>query len=449
MTFLPVRLTGPTHRRRAPARDRAPVAQLLGAFFGGEPTFRLTAYDGSAIGPADASIGWHIASEEGLRHLVTAPGDMGVARAYLTDQLQFRGFHPGDPYEGFKALKAHDLRRPPAREIPSLLRQLGWSRLHPPAPPDIEMLPRWRRAAESLRGPAGRRAQAIAHHYDVSNAFYERVLGPSMTYTCACYARPDESLEAAQLRKNELVCGKLGLRCGMTLLDVGCGWGGLVRHAAKEYGVRALGVTLSRRQAQWATAQVAADGLAGLAEVRHLDYREAPEGPYDAISSIGLTEHIGVRHYPAYFRALARRLRPGGRLLNHCITRPHEHQSVRPERFTDRYVFPDGELAPVTRVAAAGALAGLEIAHVENLRPSYAYTLRDWGANLVRCWDACVAEVGVPTAKVWGAYMAGSRLGFEQNWFQLHQVLFARPEHGGEPGYALRPDWEATPSAAG
>ena len=130
-----------------------------------------------------------------------------------------------------------------------------------------------------------------------------------------------------------------------------------MRHAAKEYGVRALGVTLSRRQAQWATAQIAADGLRGLAEVRHLDYRDAPEGPYDAISSIGLTEHIGVRHYPAYFRALARRLRPGGRLLNHCITRPHEHQSVRPERFTDRYVFPDGELAPVTRVAAAGAVS--------------------------------------------------------------------------------------------
>ena len=448
MTFLPVRLSG--HSRGtssgAPSGSRISVADLLEVLFDGPPPFRVTAYDGSATGPADAAIGWHVASEEGLRYLVTSPGDLGIARAYLTDTLQFTGFHPGDPYAAFRLLKTQDLRRPPLRELPGLLRRLGWERLSPPPPPDIEALPRWRRAAESLREPAGRRAKAIAHHYDVSNAFYERVLGPSMTYTCACYARPDESLEAAQERKYELVAGKLGLRPGMTLLDVGCGWGGMVRHAAKEYGVRALGVTLSRQQADWAQARIERDGLAGLAEVRFLDYREAPAGPYDAISSIGLTEHIGVRHYRAYFAELTARLRPGGRLLNHCITRARADERPRPEPFTDRYVFPDGELAPVSAVVEAGMSAGLEVAHAENLRMSYAYTLRDWCANLVEHWDACVAEVGVPTAKVWGAYMAGSRLGFELNWFQLHQVLFARAEGDGVPGYALRPDWAATPA---
>ena len=451
MTLLPARFTGPSrrgaaHRSPSGGAGRMPVATLIEALFGGPPSaFRITAYDGSATGPTDAPIRWHIASEEGLRYLASAPGDLGVARAYLTDQLTFEGFPPGDPYEGFKALKTQDLHRPPLREIPGLLRGLGWSRLNPPPPPDIENVPRWRRTAESLREPAGRRAKAIAHHYDVSNAFYELVLGPSMTYTCACYASPEESLEAAQERKYALVAGKLGLRPGMTLLDVGCGWGGMVRFAAKEYGVRALGVTLSKAQADWAQDRILAEGLGGLAEVRHLDYRAAPDGPYDAISSIGLTEHIGVRHYPAYFTELARRLRPGGRLLNHCITRPNEQQAVRPEPFTDRYVFPDGELAPVTRVAAAGTSAGLEIAHVENLRMSYAYTLRNWCANLVAHWDDCVAEVGTPTAKVWGAYMAGSRLGFELNWFQLHQVLFAKAGPDGAPGYPLRPDWSATP----
>lgn len=427
--------------QRRDAVPRASVAELVEGLFGGPPAFRLTAYDGSATGPADAAIGWHLAAEEGLRYLVTSPGDLGVARAYLTDTLQFTGFHPGDPYEGFKALKAQDLRRPAAREIPGLLRSLGWSRLWPPPPPDIEMLPRWRRAAESLREPGGRRARAIAHHYDVSNAFYERVLGPSMAYTCGCYASPDESLEEAQERKFDLVARKLGLRPGMSLLDVGCGWGGMVRHAAARYGVRALGVTLSAWQAEWAQRRLEEEGLAGLAEVRHLDYRRAPSGPFDAISSIGLTEHIGARHYPTYFAELARRLRPGGRLLNHCITRPRD-ENPRPEPFTDRYVFPDGELANVGRIISAASNAALETVHVEDLRLSYAYTLRDWCANLVAHWDFCVGEVGLPTAKVWGAYMAGSRLGFEQNWFQLHQVLFARPGPGGAPGYPLRPDWE-------
>ena len=179
----------------------------------------------------------------------------------------------------------------------------------------------------------------------MSNRFYSMVLGPSMAYTCAVYPRAGASLEEAQATKFDLVCRKLGLSPGMRLLDVGCGWGGMVRHAAREYGVRALGVTLSAQQSEWAKSAIDREGLGDLAEVRHLDYRDVLESGYDAVSSIGLTEHIGVRHYPAYFSFLRGRLRPEGRLLNHCITRPHNHNR-RQEigQFLDRYVFPDGEL---------------------------------------------------------------------------------------------------------
>ncbi len=166
-----------------------------------------------------------------------------------------------------------------------------------------------------------------------------------MTYTCAVYRSPDDTLEQAQANKYDLVAGKLALRPGMRLLDVGCGWGGMVRHAAREYGVKALGVTLSRAQAQWAQAAIEREGLTGLAQVRHLDYRDAPREQFDAVSSIGLTEHIGVRNYPAYFGFLRDRLRPGARLLNHCITRADNRAPHRSGAFIDRYVFPDGELA--------------------------------------------------------------------------------------------------------
>ena len=183
----------------------------------------------------------------------------------------------------------------------------------------------------------------------------------------------------------------------------------MVRHAAKEYGVKALGVTLSLQQAQWAKRRIDEEGLGDLAEVRHLDYRDVAESGFDAVSSIGLTEHIGVRNYPAYFSFLRDRLRPEGRLLNHCITRPHNHRQEIGQ-FLDRYVFPDGELIGSGRIITEIQNAGLEVMHEENLRRHYALTLTGWCRNLVENWDECVAEVGEGTARVWGLYMAGSRL---------------------------------------
>ena len=284
-----------------------------------------------------------------------------------------------------------------------------------------------------------RDAEAISHHYDVSNRFYEMVLGPSMTYTCACYPDAAATLEQAQENKYRLVLDKLALRPGDRLLDIGCGWGAMVRYAAR-HGIRVLGVTLSRQQAVWAQKAIADEGLADLAEVRHCDYREVRETDFDAVSSIGLTEHIGVRNYPAYFGWIRDRLRPGGLVLNHSITRPHNRRQET-GHFIDRYVFPDGELTGSGRIITEAQNAGLEVVHEENLREHYALTLGQWCRNLVEHWDECVAEVGEGTARVWGLYMAGSRLGFERNEIQLHQVLGLRPHDDGSSGLPLRPWW--------
>ncbi len=402
---------------------------------------RFTAYDGSAAGPQDSPFHLHLATERGLSYLLTAPGDLGMARAYVSGDLEVRGVSPGDPYPVMQLLLNHlRFRKPSVTEAATILRNIGISTLVPPPPPASEHLPRWRRIVEGLRHSQARDAEVIAHHYDVSNRFYEMVLGPSMTYTCAVHADDDVTLEEAQWAKYELVAQKLALRPGMRLLDVGCGWGGMVRHAAREHGVRALGVTLSAAQAEWAQAKIKEEGLDDLVEVRHLDYRDVAESGFDAVSSIGLTEHIGVANYPSYFSFLRSRLRPGGRLLNHCITRPH-NRPTSTGQFIDRYVFPDGELTGSGTIVTAAQDAGLEVQHTENLRTHYARTLAGWSANLAEHWDECVAEAGIEIARVWGIYMAGSRLAFERDEIELHQVLATRNHDDGDSEFPRRPDW--------
>ncbi|HEY3035025.1 MAG TPA: class I SAM-dependent methyltransferase, partial [Streptosporangiaceae bacterium] len=318
--------------------------------------------------------------------------------------------------------------------------------LFPRVPPPAQEVRVNRRWLGGRRHTRGRDASAISHHYDVSNTFYEWVLGPSMAYTCACFPRADATLEEAQDYKHDLVARKLGLRSGMRLLDVGCGWGGMVRHAAREYGVKALGVTLSAQQAAWAQRAIEGAGLAGLAEIRHLDYRDVPETAFDAVSSIGLTEHVGKAQLPAYFSFLHRKLKPGGRLLNHCITRPDDSEPARAGGFINRYVFPDGELEGPGYLVSQMNSGGFEIRHEENLREHYAMTLAGWCANLDAHWDEAVAEVGQGTARVWRLYMAGSRLGFERNVVALHQILGVKLGAEARSGMPLRPDWERSPS---
>ena len=418
-----------------------PIGDAVASLLRDGMPVRFTAYDGSSAGPEDAEITLELVNQRGLSYILTAPGDLGMARAYVAGDLLIHGVHPGDPYDAMKLLQNHlRFRKPSAAEALQMVRGLGLANLKPPPPPPQEHLPRWRRAMEGLRHSMTRDAGVISHHYDVSNRFYELVLGPSMAYTCAVFPTEDATLEEAQAEKFDLVCRKLDLKPGQRLLDVGCGWGGMVRHATKHYGVRALGVTLSREQAQWAKEAIDLDGLGDLAEVRHSDYRDVLEGGFDAVSSIGLTEHIGVRNYPAYFSFLRSRLRPEGRLLNHSITRPHNRREET-GAFIDRYVFPDGELIGSGTMIKEAQDAGLEVMHEENLRIHYAMTLRDWCRNLADNWDECVAEVGEGTARVWGVYMAGSRLGFERNEIQLHQVLAVRTGDDGKDGFPLRPSW--------
>jgi cyclopropane-fatty-acyl-phospholipid synthase len=419
-----------------------PLAQILEILIGGRLPLRFTAYDGSASGPDDA-LGFDLVTPRGTTYLATAPGELGLVRAYVSGDLQPHGVHPGDPYELLKALDADvKVTRPPARVLADIIRSIGIEHLVPIAPPPQEVPPRWRRAAQGLQHSRTRDNKAIHHHYDVSNTFYEWVLGPSMTYTCACYPHADATLEDAQAEKYRLVFDKLRLKAGDRLLDVGCGWGSMVRYAARR-GVRTIGITLSAEQAAWAQKAIAEEGLTELAEVRHGDYREIAETQFDAVSSIGLTEHIGVAHYPAYFRFLRSKLRTAGLLLNHCITRPDNRSAPATRGFFDRYVFPDGELTGSGRIITEAQDAGFEVLHGENLRPHYALTLRDWCANLVEHWDEAVAEVGMGTARVWGLYMAGSRLGFERNVVQLHQVLAVKADNGGgSVDLPLRPWWQ-------
>jgi cyclopropane-fatty-acyl-phospholipid synthase len=403
----------------------------------------FTAYDGSRSGSPDAPIQLRLVRPRGLAYIAGAPSSLGMARAYLMEDLEVSGIHPGDPYE--LLTHAQNLlapKRPPTADVLRAVRSFGKLALTMPPPPPNEVPSGWHRALHGLRHSRLRDAEAIHHHYDVSNRFYEIVLGPSMAYTCACYPKDDSSLEEAQEHKFDLVARKLGLRPGMRLLDVGCGWGGMVRHAVREYGVTAIGVTLSRDQARWAQAAIERDGMSDRAQVRHQDYREVTETGFDAVSSIGLTEHIGVRNYPAYFRFLRSRLVPGGRLLNHSITRQDNlHPGIKRRGFIDRYVFPDGELTGAGAIITAMQDQGLEVQHEENLRRHYARTLAAWCANLVDGWDEAVSEAGLATAKVWGLYMAGSRLAFERQQIELHQVLATRTDEGGDPHLPMRPDW--------
>ncbi len=407
------------------------LAEVFERAIGRDAPLEFTAYDGSTAGDRNAPVRVDVKSPLALSHLASAPGELGLARAYISGSLDIIG----NMYQALASMSASTLVTIPTKIRAEVALRLGASRLWwPVGRPAAEHRLHGRRHSKA------RDQAAIAHHYDVSNRFYEWVLGPSMAYTCAVYPTADATLEHAQWTKHDLVARKLGLDEGMRLLDVGCGWGGMVMHAARHYGVRALGVTLSRRQAEWGQKKIAEAGLSELAEIRHLDYRDVAESGFDAVSSIGLTEHIGRAALPGYVRSLHDKLRPGGRLLNHCITRPDNHQKARVGGFFDRYVFPDGELLGPGHIISAIHDNGLEVRHEENLREHYARTLTGWCDNLDEHWSEAVEEVGEDRARVWRLYMAGSRLGFERNNIQLHQVLAVRL-NGVESGMPLRPDW--------
>ena len=432
-----VDLTSDTPRlKSAPTGSsrRFGLAAAIERVLGGSSPIAIECYDGSRIGPDNAKTALIIKSPKALQYAVTAPGEIGIARAYVSGELDVQG----DIFDAL-ALRGNlpEVKLRPSEWL-DLARIAGWRSLRPlPAPPEESRL-------HGRRHSKARDASAIAHHYNVSNDFYRMVLGPSMTYSCAVWPAADAGLEIAQATKYELICRKLGLRPGQRMLDVGCGWGGMAIHAARNHGVRAVGVTLSEPQAEWARRAVHDAGLDDRVEIRVQDYRDVHDGPFDAVSSIGMFEHVGAAKLDEYFGTLFRLVKPGGRLLNHGIARSgvgHARARFARRGFIDRYVFPDGELHEVGSVVSRIQKAGFEARHVEGLREHYALTLRQWVRNLEAAWPRAVAEVGAGRARVWRLYMAASAVGFEDGALQIHQVLAVRQDKGAG-GMPLRPDFE-------
>ncbi len=407
------------------------LSELITGLLGPEPPVRIRCWDGSEIGSRDTTSVIVVRSPDALRRLLWAPNELGLGRAYVAGDLDVEG----DVYE-LLGLRERLGDEAAGEEIHLRLGPAGWWRTvraaarlgivgPPPAPPAEEARLRGRRHDPE------RDAAAIAHHYDVGNDFYRLVLGESMTYSCAYWEHPDTTLEEAQAAKYELVCRKLGLRPGQRLLDIGCGWGGMVLHAAREHGVEAVGVTLSKEQADHARRRVAEAGLEDRVRIVRTDYRAITDGPFDAISSIGMFEHVGLGRLAEYFDDLRQLLRPGGRLLNHGISRPPGPSRFDRRSFIERYVFPDGELHEVGTVVSAMQRQGFEVRDVESLREHYARTLRAWVANLEGEWDRAQRLVGPPRARIWRLYMAGSAVNFEAGRTSIHQVLAVRPHPDG------------------
>ncbi|MGN9845570.1 class I SAM-dependent methyltransferase [Nonomuraea sp. H19] len=412
------------------------LATIFEKIVGADANIAFMAYDGSKAGPDGADLALEVKSPIAVAYLAQAPGELGLARAYIAGHIDVHG----DLYtllDRMWNITTNDLT---TSEKIAAVRSLGVKPLLMRVPPPPQEVRHSTLARLGSRHAKQRDAEAIHHHYDVSNRFYEWVLGPSMAYTCAVFPGEDATLEEAQYAKFDLVARKLDLKPGMRLLDVGCGWGGMVMHAAKHYGVKALGVTLSKQQAEWAQKAIADAGLQDLAEVRHMDYRDVEETGFDAVSSIGLTEHIGKANLPSYFSFLYGKLKTGGRLLNHCITRPTgKEKTFNKGGFINKYVFPDGELESVGWLVRQMEDTGFEIRHEENLREHYAKTLRHWCDNLDANWEDAVQEVGMGTARVWALYMAGCIVGFERNKIQLHQVLGVKLDQNGRSSVPLRP----------
>ncbi|MFK4112510.1 class I SAM-dependent methyltransferase [Streptomyces sp. NPDC002176] len=415
--------------------------QLLGAPL----PLRVRAWDGSQAGPPGAPV-IVVRNRRALRRMLFKPGELGMARAWVAGDLDIEGdlytalgamagllWEHDDDSEGRSLLDT--VRDPAARAaVRELIRLVGPPL--PPAPPREEV--RRRRHLHTRRTDK----RAISHHYDVGNDFYALVLGPSMVYSCAYWEAPETgaSLESAQRDKLELVSLKLGLKPGQRLLDVGCGWGSMAMHAAREHGVHVVGITLSQEQAAFARKRVADEGLTDRVEIRVQDYRDVRDGPYDAISSIGMAEHVGADGYLDYARDLYGLLKPGGRLLNHQIARrpQRDETAYEVDAFIDSYVFPDGELAPLGTTVTQLERAGFEVRDVESLREHYARTLRAWVTNLEGDWERATRLAGFGRARVWRLYMAASALAFERAQIGVNQVLAVRTPESGTSGLPAR-----------
>ncbi|MGW2561386.1 class I SAM-dependent methyltransferase [Streptomyces sp. NPDC001514] len=427
------------------------LTTLAETLLGAPPPVRIRAWDGSEAGPPDGPV-LVVRHRRALRRLLWKPGELGLARGWVAGELDVEG----DLYEALDRLAGliwdrgpdegpgfHPVRDPRLRAAARELLELAGPRVWLPLPPPAEEVRR-------RHGPLHTRVrdrQAISHHYDVGNDFYELVLGPSMVYSCAYWDDGDDgdggdggTLEDAQRDKLDLICRKLALKEGDRLLDVGCGWGSMAIHAAKEYGAQVTGITLSREQAAYARKRIAEEGLTDRIELRVQDYRDVKDGPYDAVSSIGMAEHVGSEQYREYADVLYGLLKPGGRLLNHQIARrpAPDEAAYRVDDFIDAYVFPDGELAPLGRTLSILEEAGFEARDVESIREHYARTLRAWVTNLESAWQRAVRQISPGRARIWRLYMAASAVSFERNRIGVNQILAVKTPEAGASGMPLR-----------
>ena len=357
-------------------------------------------------------------SPRALAHVLRAPGELGIGRAYVAGLLEV------DDLDG--ALRVVDQFEPPPLSLRqklllgrSLVRACGLTL--PPRPPATELRLR------GERHTLARDRRAVRHHYDVGNDFFALFLDASMTYSCACFSRGARTLEEAQETKLELVCTKLGLAEGERVLDVGCGWGSFALHAAARHGVRVLGVTLSEPQASLARERVRDAGLSERGEIRVADYRELDEEPFDAIASIGMVEHVGEERIDLYARRLASLLKPGGRLLNHGIAKLKDLDAPDEGAFSERFVFPDGVPLPLSRIALALERAGFATTHVEGFADDYAETLRHWIERFEARYEEAARLAGAERARVWRLFLRAARQGFQAGWASIYQVRAHRP----------------------
>jgi cyclopropane-fatty-acyl-phospholipid synthase len=380
--------------------------------------FALRFWDGTEL-PATAPDGpvFTVRSPTAVAHLLRAPGQLGLGRAYAAGELE------ADDLD--RVIGLLDSFKAPAIDRATRLRltlaavqACGLTR--PPRVPASELRPR------GARHSRARDARAVRHHYDVSNDFFKLFLDSSMTYSCAVFSRGAATLEDAQLAKRELVCTKLGLREGERLLDVGCGWGSFVLHAATRHGVSAVGITLSSNQAELARRRVAKAGLEDRVEIRLCDYRDLRGERFDAIASIGMVEHVGANQIDVYAAKLAALLDPGGRLLNHGIARLR-HGDPEAGAFSERYVFPDAAPLHISRVLLALERAGIEPTHVEGLRQDYVDTLSEWIARLDANLEEAERLAGGERVRVWRLYLRAARNGFATGFTSIFQILGTRP----------------------
>jgi cyclopropane-fatty-acyl-phospholipid synthase len=427
------------------SHDKEKTVNLLDDLFRVEqgPRISVRLWDGT-YWPEDFSSSTRIVlNHPGALRAMFLPGhELGLGEAYLYDDFDIEG-----TCEDVFDLSAEIAKR-----------TSGW-RVKLRAARELLSLPvdgehPWLKINENkLRRPPvklmGRRhsqerdRQAVTFHYNLSNEFYKLWLDRRMVYSAAWFQSAEEDLDAAQEGKLDYICRKLRLREGQKFLDIGCGWGALVMHAAGRYGVDATGITLSEPQAEFANQQIAEAGLQGRCRVLVADYREmAEKEKYDALASVGMFEHVGEALLPVYFRQAYDLLKAGGVFLNHGIVRRMGDIPHAGRNFVDTYVFPDGELIPVSVTLKASEDAGFEIRDLESLREHYAMTLRHWVRRLEKAHEEALRYVDEPTYRVWRLYMSGSANGFNRGRINVYQALLSKPGAGGASGLPLtRKDW--------